>query len=1341
MRFKSILGAFIFLLLASFIAFIVFIQTKSFGGLVTRIVSDLSRKQLDTEVKIKSFSISVFPPGLELNRVVVKKKISEQEKFEAELGRIGFYISLIEIEEKKLTFGELRVSDSVINYQFPKKNDELKEIDQKLIKKIFDLSNNAPVRIDTLLIENTRIIANHDLMDARRIKIFKKGDSFITRFHITNVKPSADSDLSIDEVWGDAEISRKKINLYRLKVQHDVHTFLLKGKFNDYYKLKDSQFNLLGETQIYLKNLNQELSIPEMVQIRNGIAKSSFNLDYKDAQLSASADLLLQDLSSNLFKAQEVRSLITLSDNKITIEKLNLINKEEKLKLTEAVIVADLNQKSYLTRPIKVSVENLHLNNALKFLGPKLQVLKGELNGLIKFTYRNKDLFFTPDNNFIVNNLGLVVGEAKKPFTVLMIKKAKLNDSQFAVINNEFQMSSSVELANSKLEVDGFVNKQRVQFNVPDAKIDLEDFGNISNLDIKGAGELTVRVAGPLDSTVINIKGKTKGFEVLGYRLGETEKNLSIELGSSNVVIKKMESKFGRTSLTGNGTINYKDQDIALGITSGETSFGDLSQILHPLFKDIQFLPEDLNFKAKVDADIFGKTRIDDLKIRSKVHFSDLLAYGETINSGSFSVSLFERLLSFKDLEANKSKGTILGDLQIGLKDKSLKLKYSWENLELSSFHLSKKLRLNFDSKISGIITGGGTTDNYMLKLESTAFNTESPTYKFEDSFVAMNIMPARISGKMILLGETIASNFNLALKPGLASDLLIRVRTGIIKPFLVALFGQHLEAEEFSGKIAFDLNTKFQDGFNQLDMTGHLKQLVFNHSSFNVNYSSQSPQLMVKNSIIQKWNMDINQPDFKVVTKGEGVFGKKVNLRHEYNFNSKILEVLLDPILSSDGIIKNIVNIEGDGTDFDFRATSQSDDLDLTISTFPIPVNDLKYNIGFANGRLTISKLTTALDTGSVEVLGDIYFDADQPDVNLKFMFDKAEIPILGKSIVNLSGEGVILGNNLPYTLSGDLLINKAQIVNELNEFSSKSAAFSQIRFLPKNQESPLGKLLALNVNIKSENPIRVTNSLMDVALIGEVRITGNPARLRGEGRLQTPANSSRIFFKNNEYMITSADINFTPKKELSNPDFDVQALTLISNYKVYPKAYGDLERFNFELTSDPALPRNSILSLIAFGYTDEIQSALRPEDQQNLNQVGVGSFVFDRFKISDILNKQFGLQVNLGTVIEQSGTDSLLTGRTQEGQSGQGGGSIGRTRSATKIELKKRLDEALTLSVSSTMGGSIGQRQSMNLNYGLSQKIQVEGVYELRTNEEGQEDVIDNSIGGDLKFRWTFK
>src|SRR5690606_26585300 len=120
----------------------------------------------------------------------------------------------------------------------------------------------------------------------------------------------------------------------------------------------------------------------------------------------------------------------------------------------------------------------------------------------------------------------------------------------------------------------------------------------------------------------------------------------------------------------------------------------------------------------------------------------------------------------------------------------------------------------------------------------------------------------------------------------------------------------------------------------------------------------------------------------------------------------------------------------------------------------------------------------------------GDIYFSGEYPDVNLKFDFDRAEIPILGKSLINLTGEGIILGNRLPYSVSGEILFNKGQILNELNDFSSKSSSFSQIRFLHKNQESILGELFNLNLTFRAQNPSRVMNSSMDVALIGEMRL-----------------------------------------------------------------------------------------------------------------------------------------------------------------------------------------------------------------------------------------------------------
>lgn len=1308
---------------------------------MTNIISDISEKRFKTELKIRDMSLSVFPPGIEFNDVDVVKRIDTDHYVDAEFGKIGIYLGLIELEEKNITLGEIRISDSYIKYIGPENKDELKEIDQKLIDKIFKIPDQMPIRLDTIIVENTKIFFNYDMFEAKRLKLYKKDTSFITRFHFAHIRPDKKSTHTIDEIWGDGEISKKNISIHRVKIQQDVQTLLIKGEIKDYYKLKGSKADLNGEMNVYLPNLLSNFSPSDKLQINQGSGRVGFRVSYSQGEIKGDADVFLKEIDSNIISATEIRTLLKLENSKIKVNLFSLENTDESLDLLTPFEVYDLEKHRFPEINLSMDAKNLHLTNILKYLGPSFKTLKGELNGKLSLYFNKNNLRIIPEDKFIINNLGLVTGEGKSSFKVLMVKRAVLSKTSIGVNEDEFQLETDIELKNSKLNVQGFVNKNAINFKVPDAKIDLADFGNISNLGIKGAGTLSVNVTGPPKDTKINITGKTEGFEILGYHLDRSDKNITINLGDSTVEIDKLDSIIGKTRISGNGSVNYKDADIAIGISSNDVNSGDLIQILDPIAKSLPALPDDLDFKAKIDVDIFGKYHFKDLKIRSRVDFNDLTLASETINSGSFDLSLLNKVISVKNIECIKGRGSLDGDLLYDLSDKSFNLKFFWENFELQSFQFAKKIGLNIDTLISGKLTGGGAENDYKLKLESTAFDTHAANYKFDDSNFDIFLQPKRIKGRANFLGNILKSDFNFGLARGSHSDLDLQFKVDNLKPFLVAIFGNHLENESFSGNFNFVASASFDYGFTNFDLEATLNNLLFSHPEFNINYKSTRPEFLVKESKILRWSLFLKQPDIFIETRGDGTFGKRVSMIQEFHVNSKILEIISSKILSSEGFIRNVARINGNGPEFDFSLSSKTNDLDLSIEQLPVQVNDLKYDIEYANNRLQIQNLNSSLDNGTFSLKGDVFFDGNHPDVNLKFILDKAEIPIVGDSSFNISGEGIVLGNNYPYTLGGEIVINKGNIVEELNEFSSKSAAFSQVRFLPRNQESVLGKMFSVNLNVKAENPVRISNSLMDVAFVGEIRLTGNPSRPRAEGRLSSPINSSRIFFKNNEYQIISADINFSPKKEITNPDFDIQALTIISNYKIYPKAYGDLERFNFDLTSEPVLPRNSILSLIAFGYTDEIQTALYAKDQRSLTQVGVGSFVFDRFKISDILNKQFGLQVNLGTVIEQSSTDSLLSGRSQSRGSGQTAGALGRTRSATKIELKKRLDEALTLSVSSTMGGSIGQRQSMNLNYGLTKNIQLEGVYELRTNEEGEADIIYNSIGGDLKFRRTFK
>ena len=1334
MRYKSVLGAFTFFVLASSLAMIFFIQSESFGKVLSKVVSDIGYRKTQTRIKFESVNITLFPPGIHLQNVYLKKKLDSEFTIIAEFGEIGFIIPLLRLEERSFRIGEFVAKDTVLELKYPESDAPINEIPQEKIDQVFEKIKHTPIWLSSLNIENLKLITTHELFDAKKIKISKLKDKLKLRFQISSLNLIKDSKYSIDDVWGDATIDRKKIKINRAKIQHDVQSLLIKGEISEYSKLLAASGSFNGEGYLHFSPLGQFLPHVEFLEIQKGTGHISFSGSFENKKIAGKSDVFIKNLDSNLLKANEIVAAIEIRQDIIQLKKLNIANELERITLIQRVDLFDLGNKKIVQGEIDVELENVELRNILKSL-PSLNVLSASLTGAVKIKLKEDGIVILPKGIFNLNNFIFEVGD-DKPFRILGLKKAQLVNTLLSIENGLFKIDSMIQTGKSSLNLRGEVGDKYVDFSTKDSNINFEDFGNISNLDIKGSGPLDIKVHGPIDDVVIDLKGKTENFEILGYRLGRSKEDISIFLKDSVVNINGLESYFKSTPISGTGSINYKNSDITLGIDSVNANYHDLKEILRPIFSKLDFLPGDLDFGAKIDAQIYGKTNFKDLKIKSDISFKDLNAYGENFNLGSTKIILKDEVLELKEFIAEIGKGHLQGDFSFNLENKKMDFEFDWDDLSLQRLRLIKKLNLNLGASLGGSIRGKGQLPDYLMNIETQLTRTSNSDYNYEDSVAKMVFSPKGISGDISIFKDSVTADFNYSYNKSIPSRLKLGINIGEIKSFAMAIFGEHLKTEEFKGEFFGDLDVSSRGNFNEFNLKGFVKKINLNHDQFNVNYQSDTPQFFIENNVVNRWNFQIDSPDLKVQSKGRGQFGHDVLISNHVQINAKVLEIFLKPVLSAEGFLNNSFIIDGSKSNYDVLAKSETEKLNLTLEHVPVPLNDLTYKIEFYKNKLLIKEMKTSIENGSASILGEIYFDDLQPDINLKYKIEKAEIPFMGKSFVNLTGQGMIIGDSLPYNLSGEITINKCQVLNELNDFSSKTPVMAQSRFLPQGLESPMSKLFNLNLRVKTDSPIRIANSLMDVSLKGELSIDGHFDRMRGQGQMTSLPGQSKIFFKNNEYIITQADINFDSKKDIKNPDFDIHALTNISNYKVNAKAYGNLERFNFDLTSEPSLPRNSILSLIAFGYSDEIQSSLTQSQQQNLTQVGVGSFVFDRFKISDILNKQFGLQVNLGTVFEQSQTASLLTGRNQDGQ-----GTLGRTRTATKIELKKRLDEALNLSVSSTMGGSIGQRQSMNLNYSLSKKVQVEGIYELRTNAEGEEDIIDNSIGGDLKFRWTFK
>jgi len=1243
MRFKGVLASFILVLSVIFLTMIFFIQTESFGNLVTKIINDLTRKNQNVFVSIKKIEFSIYPLGLEFKKVEVRRRTLDLD-IVAELGAAGIYLNLLEIEDQRISFGELKLRDGYLKINFQKSDEPIKEVSEDIIEEVFKYPEALPLSIDTINLENVMLDLNDDSFEVKRLKVFKENNKIRTRIHLSNLYFNNLILMPLDEVISEIDISRKNINIHRMKFVSEINELTLSGKIENYRKLMDSTVEVTGTTNIYLKTIASKY-FQSFLKFKDGVLKSSFDLKIKSKEFSGKSNVSLIHVRSNILDAEKIELKLSLERDKIYLSEFNLSNKLDALKIKNSFQIYNIKTKKLFADAISFKFENYDIKNGLKFLGDSLNLIEGRISGNGNIEYRNHDFLLNLQNGFIVNNFRL--SNSNGDFEILKIKNAVLNQARF-VFKDELEIHANIKLPQSDFIVSGTLNKKKSNLKVEKGFLDFSDLGNLAQLGLAGHGYFNFQVTSAVSSPTLSIQGDFDEFELLKYQLGKSKIDVDINLADSKVKINDVDSRFGLTPISGSGIVNYKTKDIYIGLNSKNSKSNDLRKILSPIFNKIKFFPNDFSYDADLDVYIFGKYTLEDLRIKADANFKNVLFLGEKLDKGSFSFEMKEKQLSFSNLSFSKGVAAIDGFFKYNLQNDIIDLRIVWDNFWLSKFNFIKEYGLNIDGLSVGKIIGKGQVKDYLITIDGILTSAKSSSFFLKDSNFSIRMTPKKMQGHLDLFGGQADINFNHPLNKSDRSRVDLKVNIPNLAPVFSILSPKVLSEENPSGRLKFDSFLEKGGKFSEFSFLLNINELMLDAEKFKFNFISDKPVVRITNGHVDFWRFNFQNDDISISSIATGFLGNNFKTINHVNFNAKILDLFSSRVLSGEGKINNKIIVESNVDNFDFYASSSSDGLNLSLDKSPLPFNDVKYFIEFINNKLLIKKLIAKLDSGNFQVLGDILFNKNHPDINLKYVLDKAEIPLLDKSSVIVSGEGIVLGTEPPYVVSGDLDISKFNIMNELVDFQKKSV--TQIKYLPRTEETALEKNLKLNLRTKFSNPIRISNSMMDFNLSGELSLTGNPRRPLAEGRLFSAANISRVFFKNNEYLINNADFNFSSKKDISNPDFDIQATTVISNTKIIGKVYGDLERFNFDLTSDPPMPRNSILSLIAFGYTDELQNSLTQDEQQNLTQMGVGSFVFDRFKISDILKKQFGLQVNLGTVFEQSQTQSMLSGRNQD-------------------------------------------------------------------------------------------
>lgn len=256
--------------------------------------------------------------------------------------------------------------------------------------------------------------------------------------------------------------------------------------------------------------------------------------------------------------------------------------------------------------------------------------------------------------------------------------------------------------------------------------------------------------------------------------------------------------------------------------------------------------------------------------------------------------------------------------------------------------------------------------------------------------------------------------------------------------------------------------------------------------------------------------------------------------------------------------------------------------------------IENITASVGLALDRITLKNLTARIAGGTLNGSGNLAINAGKLG-NLDFRIRGDHLPIL-------RNDSVILRTNIdlrvqgPFesaTLSGtvgavdSVFFRDIEILPIGMPFHAPSAASLPKIDPPKSTglaiPAPFGKWV-LNVTARTQDPFLIRGNLATGEVNGSIHVGGTLANPLPNGSVKIQDFRATLPFST--LKVPSGTITFTPAGGF-DPIFEIRGTAEPRPYQVTIYAYGRASNPQLVLTSNPPLPENEIMTLLATGTT----------------------------------------------------------------------------------------------------------------------------------------------------------
>jgi translocation and assembly module TamB len=466
--------------------------------------------------------------------------------------------------------------------------------------------------------------------------------------------------------------------------------------------------------------------------------------------------------------------------------------------------------------------------------------------------------------------------------------------------------------------------------------------------------------------------------------------------------------------------------------------------------------------------------------------------------------------------------------------------------------------RIMFNSLAAGRIWGRADWQGRQIRLQGEGQGAQLGTLLFSGSAKTDGDWPLELTGQF----------------ENLRGDALLRASAG-------AQAGLKI-----TGKGAFALKDPLRDR-KRLELDTRIEKLEVRFPD--ITWTNDLPiECHLINQVITAKRFRMKGPATDLEVEGSLRLGRAPTIAFTMAGQAEAtLLTLLDPAIRSTGHSRVQIRGSGDPLHPAFTGTLNVEDVSLTYSDMPFRIGNLNGEIRLDTGRATVKSLRGTSGGGTVSFTGSVTLDTPAR-INMHMDLEQVRVPYPTDFTSVLSGRLRLEGTSARSQLGGDLTVRHISANDTsslLNRFIQGGGSFfSQSVGI----SSPSAASVRLKIQVASAPTVQIETR--DLRVSGDVDLTLT-------GTLQNPVQvgtihlvSGEAVFRGNRYRLTRGEINMNNPLR-TQPVLDLEVQTRVQRYDLTLDISGPFDRLQFVYRSDPPLPTEDVLSLLALGYSRQQQ------------------------------------------------------------------------------------------------------------------------------------------------------